>query len=71
MTTCRADYLSHMGNIEALFKCFHCDNIDILSHWRECKSYAKFRESKSLDNDVDLVGYYQQIINLRISEMEK
>ena len=71
MTTCRVDYPSDPGNIKAMFQCFHCDKIDILSHWRECKVYEKFRESKSLDNDADLVEYYQQIINLRRSELEK
>ena len=37
MTTCRIDYPSDPGNIKAMFKCFHCDKVDILSHWRECK----------------------------------
>ena len=71
MTTCRVDYPSDPRNISAMFQCYHCPKVDVLSHWRDCIFYAKFRESKSLENDVDLVGYYQQIINLRKSEFEK
>ena len=71
MTTCRVDYPSDLANIKAMFQCFHCDQIDTLSHWRECQMYAKFRESKSFDHDEDLVAYYQQIINFRKSESEQ
>ena len=68
MKTCRVHYSSDRENIRAMFKCFHCDNIDSFPvHWRTCDVYSKFRESKCLDNDVDLLNYYQQIINLRIS----
>ena len=70
MTTCKVDYPSDQNNIKSLFICNHCTKIDNLSHWRECPRYSEFRESKSLDNDVDLVNYYQQIINLRKSELE-
>ena len=71
MTTCRVDYPSDPGNIKAMFQCYHCEKLDVLSHWRECNSYAQFRESKCLDNDADLVLYYQQIINLRKSEIDQ
>ena len=70
MTTCRTDYPSDPGNIKAVFECFHCEKLDVLSHWRECNAYAKFRESKSLENDADLVLYYQQIIDFRRSELD-
>ena len=71
MTTCRVDYPSDSGNIKDMFKCYHCEKLDVLSHWRECSSYAKFRETKCLDNDADLVSYYQQIISLRKSEIDQ
>ena len=64
MKTCRVHYSSDKENIRALFQCHHCDKIDSFPiHWRTCESYSKFRESKCLDNDIDLINYYQQIIN--------
>ena len=71
MKTCRVHYSSDKENIRALFKCYHCDKVDSFPvHWKTCEVYSKFRELKCLDNDVDLLNYYQQIINLRISEQE-
>ena len=69
MTTCKVDYPSDRDNVKSMFVCNHCTEIDFLSHWRECPHYSEFRKSKSLDNDVDLVNYYQQIINLRKLEL--
>ena len=73
MPTCRMNYPSDQNNIKALFKCHHCHHVDRGggSHWLECSFYAKFRISKSLDDDVDLLKYYQQIINLRQSELDQ
>ena len=68
MSTCKMDYPSDQQNLRSLMVCMHCPNIDVRQHWFKCDRYAEFHKGKSLDNDFDLVSYYQQIINLRKSE---
>ena len=71
MKFCRTHASSDAGNIKALFQCFNCPKIDVLSHWRTCQSYAKLRNNRNLDSDVDLLAYYQDIIQLRSAKVEK
>ena len=72
LSTCRFDYSSDQANIKALYQCFHCSQIDIGgSHWRVCEGYSRFRMNKNLENDVDLVTYFKQIIELRKNEIQE
>ena len=71
MKFCRTHASSDQGNIKARFQCFACSNVDVLSHWRTCLSYANLRRNRDLDSDVDLLAYYQDIILLRSTEEEK
>ena len=50
-----------------LWRCWHCPSMDSQSHIRVCPAYQKFREGRDLDNDLDLVNFFQQIIKLRDS----
>ena len=69
MTTCRTDYPSDVENIRAMFKCYHCEEIDSVSlHWKSCLGYSHLRENRNLQSDVDLCGYYRDIINMRVQE---
>ena len=66
MTSCRIDYPSDIENIRAQFKCYHCDEVDNGSlHWKSCSGYEHLRINRNLESDVDLCGYYRDIINLR------
>ena len=71
MKYCRTHASSDNDNIKAMFQCYHCSNIDVLSHWRTCDAYSNFRQSKNLDSDDDLINYYQEIIQLRAADLEK
>ena len=45
--------------------CCHCDQIDSQSHILYCGGYEHLREHKNLDDDQDLVWYFQQVIRMR------
>ena len=48
-----------------LWTCWHCPMVDSQSHVRVCPAYQHLRAGKNLDNDQDLVRYFQQVIKLR------
>ena len=70
MKFCRTHTSSDETNIKAMFQCFNCSKVDVLSHWRTCKSYENLRQNKNLEKDEDLMKYYQEIIQIRSSESE-
>ena len=68
MKECKRHYSSDHNNIKSMFLCpCNSDKVDVLSHWKVCKLYEKFRESRDLNSDVDLISYYQDIIAARSS----
>ena len=71
--TCKIHFPSDKQNIETMFTCpqTQCSHIDSLSHWSRCESYAHLRKSRELNDDFQLLNYYQDIINLRIRESEE
>ena len=48
-----------------LWSCEHCGKIDSQSHIMWCPSLVALREGLDIDNDLDVVSYYQQVIKLR------
>ena len=68
--TCKMHFPSDKQNIRTMFICPEnkCSFVDSLSHWSLCESYAHLRQSRDLSDDSQLLGYYQEIINLRIEE---
>ena len=73
MSTCKTHYTSDRRNIDTMFLCPQekCDKIDSLSHWRMCRSYLHLRKNRNLDDDHDLMSYYQDVIKLRLNKAEK
>jgi hypothetical protein len=63
--TVRMNFSSDPKNARDLWQCWHCDKIDSQAHILHCTEHEYFREGKSLDNDLDLVEYFLQVINLR------
>ena len=63
--TVKMNFSSDPKNARDLWQCWHCDKIDSQAHILHCTEYEHFREGKSLDNDLDLVEYFRQVINLR------
>ena len=61
----KMNFPSDGGYKRDLWSCWHCPNIDTQSHIRHCPAYQHLREDKDLDNDNDLVRYFQQVIKLR------
>ena len=54
-----------------LWSCWHCPNIDTQAHIRHCPAYQHLRMDKNLDNDMDLVKFFQEVIKLRESLLDK
>ena len=73
MQTCMTHFSSDKKYLEAGFQCMSCNEgkIDTLLHWRDCVSHSQFRESRNLESDYDLVSFYQDIIQMRLSKLEK
>ena len=73
MKTCKTHFSSDPRFLEGNYTCVSCaeGKVDTLSHWRECVAYSKFRESRNLESDLDLVNYYQDIIKSRLDEEER
>ena len=63
--TVKMNFPSDEGYKRQLWKCQHCPNIDTQSHIQHCPAYEHLREGKNLDNDLDLVKYFQQVISMR------
>ena len=69
MPYCKMHSPSDKLNIETLFECPEgCGFQDSIFHWRRCRAYEHLRNNKNLDNEFDLLSYYQNIINLRKQE---
>ena len=65
MNYCRSHYHNDRKNISKNYRCFHCMEIDSLEHWRYSKCYENMRKNKDLSQDIHLVQFYLQIIELR------
>ena len=70
MTNVKWNKRSDKQNQKSLWKCEECGNIDTQSHIVWCPSFASLREGKSLDNDADLVRYFQEVLKIREERSE-
>ena len=52
-------------NSKQLWKCAECGNVDMQSHIVWCPFFASLREGNSLDSDIDLVKYFQEVLKIR------
>ena len=75
-----ASCISHLHNHENFLKggyfcsCKEEDEekkIILLFHWKECSLYTHLRRSRNLDQEADLLSYYQDIISLRAKDLGK
>ena len=50
-----------------LWICEECGNVNSQSHVMWCPSLATLREGLDVDNDMDVVHYFQRVVKLRKS----
>ena len=50
-----------------LWRCDHCKSLDSQSHIVWCPAFSPLREGKDLNNDDDLVTYFQEVMRIRSS----
>jgi hypothetical protein len=48
-----------------LWKCDGCGNLDTQSHIMWCPGFAPLREGLDIDNDKDVIHYFQEVFKLR------
>ena len=48
-----------------LWKCDGCGNLDTQSHIIWCPGFAPLREGLDIDNDKDVIHYFQEVFKLR------
>ena len=48
-----------------LWACDECGCVDTQSHIMWCPSYATLREGLDVDNDLDVVHYFQKVVKIR------
>ena len=67
---CKVQYPSDKTNLKTLFVCpeKECHSIDNIWHWRTCISYAPQRKSRNLNDESQLLAYFQDILKLRQNE---
>ena len=63
--TVKLNFASDKQFAADLWTCWHCPMIDSQSHVIVCPAYQEFRHGKNLENDQDLVYYFQKVIKLR------
>ena len=63
MIPCKMNMKSNTKFASDLWKCDECLSIYSQSHILWCPAYASLRDGKSLDNDNDIVHYYQEVMN--------
>ena len=58
--------------LDSRFKiqCQHCPNIETQAHIQHCPAYEHLRAGKNLDNDQDMVKYFQQVIAMREADVD-
>ena len=55
---CKMNQQNRKDFAHNLWKCSECGNVDTQSHILWCPYFASLREGKSLESDLDLVGYF-------------
>ena len=66
MFPCKLNYSSDPKNSSELWKCDSCtSSIDSQSHILWCPAYSKLREGKTLDNNRDVIRYFQKVLQIR------
>ena len=68
--TVKMNFPSDVGFKKQLWKCQHCPNIDTQAHIQHCPAYEHLRAGKNLDNDQDMVKYFQQVIAMREADVD-
>ena len=71
MFPCKFNFQNDPVNIKKIWKCDDCNNVDTQAHILWCPAYKNLREGKSVDNDKDLIEYFQKVYSLRTKEEQK
>ena len=50
---------------DQIWACDECGCVDTQSHIMWCPSYATLREGLDVDNDLDVVHYFQKVVKIR------
>ena len=64
-TNCKMNRKSDPGYAANLWKCDACGNLDTQCHIMWCPAFTPLREGLDVDNDKDVVHYFQEVFKIR------
>ena len=65
MVDVKMNQKSNSNYANDLWKCDYCFSLDSQSHIMWCPAFSSLREGKNLQNDLDLVSYFQDVMKIR------
>ena len=68
LNTCRVSFPSDRKNLEALYQCYHCSQLDTgPRHWVNCEVYSEIiaRKGLNINLDIDMIKLYREIFKMR------
>ena len=65
MKNVKLNFKNDPKNLNSLWKCPECENIDSQQHILWCTKYESLRKDKDLSTDKDLTSYFQQVMLYR------
>ena len=65
MVEVKMNHKSNRNHANDLWKCDFCYSLDSQSHIMWCPAFSSLREGKNLQNDLDLVSYFQDVMKIR------
>ena len=52
--------------MDNLLKCEKCERIDTISHIKICPGYENLREGKDMDQEINVIHYFQEVLKSRM-----
>ena len=59
--TVRMNYQGKEEYAKELWKCWNCSKFDTEAHIKRCPAFSDLRKNKDLDNNEDLVNFFQEV----------
>ena len=69
--TVKVNFMNDKNYASDNYKCWDCEYVDTQRHIENCESYEDYRKDIDLNDDSDLVTYFQRVIAHRLEKLDK